>query len=138
MTAIVDTSFLVSLINPREQHHQACVAVARQLRERLVIPQVVLPEACYLVDKYVGDSAMRAMVRQLTLPEWNLEPLQEGDMARVVVLLDQYQDQRLDFVDACIVAMAERLRARRVLTLDRRHFSLVRLQHGATFEILPT
>ncbi len=138
MTAIVDTSFLVSLINPREQHHQACVAVARQLHERLVIPQVVLPEACYLVDKYVGHPAMRAMVRQLTLPQWNLEPLQEGDLARVAAVLDQYHDQSLDFADACIVAIAERLHVQRVLTLDRRHFTLIRPQHGVAFEILPT
>lgn len=38
MTAIVDTSFLVSLINPRESSHQACLAVAQTTRERLVIP----------------------------------------------------------------------------------------------------
>lgn len=138
MTAIVDTSFLVSLINPREQQHQACVAVARQLRERLVIPQVVLPEACYLVDKYVGHPAMRAMVRQLARPPWNLEPLHDEDLNRVAAVLDQYLDQRLDFVDACIVAIAERLRVLRVLTLDRRHFALIRPQHCAAFEILPT
>lgn len=138
MTAIVDTSFLVSLINPREQQHQACVAVARQLRERLVIPQVVLPEACYLVDKYVGHPAMRSMVRQLARPPWDLEPLHEGDVLRAAAVLDQYHDQSLDFVDACIVAIAERLRVQRVLTLDRRHFALIRPQHCAAFEILPT
>lgn len=59
MTAIVDTSFLVSLINPREQSHQACAAVARSASERLILPQVVLPEATYLVDKYLGHTAMR-------------------------------------------------------------------------------
>lgn len=138
MTAIVDTSFLVSLINPRELHHPACVAVARQLRERLVIPQVVLPEATYLVARYIGHPAMRAMVRQLATPLWNLEPLHDEDLNRVAAVLDQYDDQGLDFADACIVAIAERLRARRVLTLDRHHFALIRPQHCAAFEILPT
>ena len=45
MTTVVDTSILVSLINPRESSHQACLAVTQATRERLVIPQVVLPEA---------------------------------------------------------------------------------------------
>lgn len=138
MTAIVDTSFLVSLVNPREQHHPACVAVARQLRERLVIPQVVLPEATCLVAKYVGHPAMRAMVRQLATPPWNFEPLHDEDLNRVAAVLDQYHDQSLDFADACIVAIAERLRVPRVLTLNRRHFALIRPQHCAAFEILPT
>lgn len=138
MTAIVDTSFLVSLINPRESSHQACLAVAQTTRERLVIPQVVLPEATYLVDKYLGHTAMRAMVRQLLQATWSLEPLLEGDMERIAAVLDQYRDQNIDFADAAIVAIAERLKAQRVLTLDRRHFSLLRPRHCAAFEILPS
>jgi hypothetical protein len=137
MTAVVDTSFLVSLINPRESSHQACLAVAQTLRERLVIPQVVLPEATYLVDKYLGRTTMRAMVRQLLQATWNLEPLLEGDMERIVAVLDQYRDQNIDFADAAIVAIAERLKVQRILTLDRRHFSLLRPRHCAAFEILP-
>ncbi len=54
MTAIVDTSFLVSLTNPKEQHHEACATLARNLQERLVVPYVVLPEATYLIQKYQG------------------------------------------------------------------------------------
>jgi predicted nucleic acid-binding protein len=138
MTAIVDTSFLVSLINPRESSHEACLAVARTTRERLVIPQVVLPEATYLVDKYLGRTTMRAMVRQLLQATWNLEPLLEGDMERIAAVLDQYRDQNIDFADAAMVAIAERLKAQRILTLDRRHFSMLRPRHCAAFEILPS
>ena len=138
MTAIVDTSFLVSLINPREASHTACLAVAETTRERLVIPQVVLPEATYLVDKYLGHAAMRAMVRQLLQATWSLEPLLEGDMERVAAVLDQYRDQSVDFADAAIVAIAERLKVQRILTLDRRHFNLLRPRHCTAFEILPS
>lgn len=38
---------------------------------------------------------------------------------------------------AAIVAIAERLNVRRILTLDRRHFSVIRPQHCAAFELLP-
>ncbi|MFN4862237.1 MAG: VapC toxin family PIN domain ribonuclease, partial [Pseudanabaena sp.] len=44
---------------------------------------------------------------------------------------------QLDFVDAVIVAIAERLRITRVLTLDRRDFSIMRPRHCDYFEILP-
>jgi predicted nucleic acid-binding protein len=138
MTAILDTSFLVSLINPRESSHEACLAVARTTWERLVIPQVVLPEATYLVDKYLGRTTMRAMVRQLLQATWHLEPLLEGDMERIAAVLDQYRDQNIDFADAAMVAIAERLKVQRILTLDRRHFSMLRPRHCAAFEILPS
>lgn len=137
MTAIVDTNFLVSLINPREQSHQVCLVVARDTSERLVLPQVVLPEATYLVDKYVGHTAMRTMVRQLLQSTWTLEPLIAGDMQRIAAVLDQYHDQDIDFADAAIVAIAERLNIRRILTLDRRHFMMIRPRHCTAFEVLP-
>jgi hypothetical protein len=138
MTAMVDTSFLVSLINPRESSHQACLTVAQTTRERLVIPQVVLLEATYLVDKYLGHTAMRAMVRQLLQATWSLEPLLEGDIERIAAVLDHYRDQNIDFADAAIVAIAERLKVQRILTLDRRHFNLMRPRHCTAFEILPS
>ena len=137
MTAIVDTSFLVSLANANEAEHHACVAVAQTLRERLVVPHVVLPEATYLIDKYLGHRAMQTFVTRMTMPAWTLEPLREGDLARVATILARYRDQRLDFTDAAIIAIAERLRIRRVLTLDRRHFQVIRPQHCPAFELLP-
>ena len=137
MTALVDTSFLVSLANANEAEHQTCVAVAQTIQERLVVPQVVLPEATYLIDKYLGHRAMQMFVTRMALPAWTLEPLREGDLARVAAILDRYHDQRLDFTDAAIIAIAERLRISRVLTLDRRYFQVIRPQHCPAFELLP-
>ena len=51
MTAIVDTSFLVSLTNPAEANHAACLRVAETLNESLIVPQVILPEVTYLIGK---------------------------------------------------------------------------------------
>ncbi|MCA9869904.1 MAG: VapC toxin family PIN domain ribonuclease, partial [Anaerolineae bacterium] len=94
-------------------------------------------EATYLVDKYVGHTAMRTMVRQLLQSAWTLEPLIAGDMERIAAVLDQYRDQDIDFADAAVVAIAERLNIRRILTLDRRHFMMIRPRHCTAFEVLP-
>jgi predicted nucleic acid-binding protein len=59
------------------------------------------------------------------------------DLERVGQILEQYADSQLDFVDAVIVAISERLRITRVLTLDRRDFSIMRPIHCDYFEILP-
>jgi predicted nucleic acid-binding protein len=56
---------------------------------------------------------------------------------RSAELLKQYADAKLDFIDALIAAMAERLNIRRLLTLDRRDFQLIRPRHCAGFELLP-
>ena len=59
------------------------------------------------------------------------------DLERVNQILEHYADSQLDFVDAVIVAIAERLRITRILTLDRRDFSIMRPRHCDYFEILP-
>jgi uncharacterized protein len=51
--------------------------------------------------------------------------------------MDQYADSALGLVDASIIALAERPRITRVLTLDRRHFRFVRPRHCTAFEIVP-
>lgn len=137
MTAIVDTSFLVSLTNPNEIHHESCAMLARNLQERLVVPYVVLPEATYLIYKYQGHHVMRRFMQQMMHPAWNFEPLQSSDLVHISATLEKYADLNLDFVDAAIVAIAERLGISRVLTLDRRDFLVIRPSHCDAFTLLP-
>jgi len=55
-----------------------------------------------------------------------LEPLSGEDCARVRVLLRQYADFPLGFVDAAVIAVCERLEECKAATLDHRHFSVIR------------
>ncbi len=49
----------------------------------------------------------------------------------------QYADANLALVDALIFAIAERLNIKRLLTLDRRDFQLIRPKHCVSLELLP-
>jgi len=55
-------------------------------------------------------------------------------MADLVV---QYADLPLGSVDASVVAVAERLGVTMVMTIDRRHFTVVRPRHVDAFTLLP-
>ena len=48
-----------------------------------------------------------------------------------------YADLPLGAVDASVIAVAERVGASEVATLDRRHFSVVRPRHVGAFALLP-
>ena len=52
-------------------------------------------------------------------------------------LVETYEDLGLGTVDAYVIAVAERLGAIIIATLDRRHFSVVRPSHGFAFELAP-
>lgn len=137
MNVIADTSFLVSLTNPLEQQHEACIRVARSLSQELAIPVTVLPEATYLIARYISHRAMRRFVSQLRDPAWHIENLSSSDLHRAYQILEQYDDAALDFTDATIVAMAERLNIGILLTLDQRDFRMIRPKHTDYFTILP-
>jgi predicted nucleic acid-binding protein len=48
-----------------------------------------------------------------------------------------YEDLGLGTVDASVIAVAERVGATIIATLDRRHFSVVRRSHVFAFELAP-
>lgn len=137
MTLLVDTSFLFALTNRRDKSHTLCAQFAQTIREPLVVATTVLPEICYLLDMRLGYQIMQQFVAQLSGGAWGVEPVTHDDLPRTAELLSQYHDNRLDFVDATLITVAERLNIQRVLTLDRRHFTVIRPRHCATFEILP-
>jgi predicted nucleic acid-binding protein len=82
-------------------------------------------DVAYLLALDIGQEAAADFVASLATTELTLEtPLQE-DYLRSADILRQYTDANVDFVDALIVATAERLNIKRLLTLDRRDFQLI-------------
>lgn len=80
---------------------------------------------------------MRQFIQRLAQhPLPLISPVQD-DFRRIHELLEQYASLRLDFVDATIVALAERFNIQRILTVDQRDFRAIRPNHCAYFEILP-
>ena len=112
----------------------ACVT---STTESLVVPITVLPEADYLITKYLGVQAAIGVLMSVVAREYHLESVTEADLPRILDLMRQYADSNIGFVDASIVAVAERLGIRRVLTLDRRHFGAIRPHHCPALDILP-
>lgn len=53
-------------------------------------------------------------------------------------LVDEYADLPLGGTDASVIALAERLDTATVITLDRRHFTVVRPRHREVLDLLPT
>jgi predicted nucleic acid-binding protein len=120
-----------------DEWHDRVRAFLETGRRQLVVPVTVLPEICYLIGTYLGAAAETRFMRSVQRGELRIETLSRADLTRTVAVMEQYQDARLGFVDASLVAVAERLQIREILTTDRRHFSLVRPRHCAAFTLKP-
>lgn len=101
------------------------------------MPQLVLAEAAYLVGRQLGSVAEAGFLRELGGASVELQPLERDDLARIAELIETYADLRLGTVDASVIAVAERLSATTIATLDRRHFTVVRPKHLDAFQLVP-
>jgi uncharacterized protein len=59
------------------------------------------------------------------------------DYEHAVELVQQYSNLPLGAVDAFVIAVAERIGAIEIATLDHRHFAIVQPKHVAAFTLLP-
>jgi uncharacterized protein len=136
LIAVVDTGPLYAAADLDDDDHEASVEALRRSDLDLVIPALVVGEATYLVGSRLGPKAEARFLRGLGQIEVEVPTL--ADWARMADLVDEYADLALGGTDASVVALAERLDAGIVITLDRRHFTVVRPRHREALELLPS
>ena len=134
---LADTGPLYAAADEDDAHHAEVRSFLERNREPILVPISVLPEVCCFLDRELGTQAGARFVRAFVTGELLLEQVLPDDLSRCVELMEQYADSRIGFVDASVVAIAERLGITRVLTVDRRHFSAIRPRHIPAFELLP-
>ena len=134
---IADTGPLYAMIDRSDAWHERVTAwwtaQARQVR----VPITVLPEVCYLLQTRISAQAEQAFVRSVADGELIIEPVESDDVIRASELMRTYLDFPLGFVDATVIAVAERLGAREILTTDRRHFGAVRTERNRLVSLVP-
>lgn len=137
-TYLLDSGFLYGLVDKNDVHHAAVLETMSKIRGSIIFPIPAVTEVSYFVSRNLGIRALADFLNDLAeTGDFSLQPPELIDYSRTAEILRKYNDANIDFVDACIVAMAERLNITKILTIDRRHFSIFRPLHCESFEILP-
>ena len=133
--ALLDSSYLYALSDRDDKYHERARSFAREGTIEYVLPDVVLTEVTYSLRKLIGKHAEIAFLKtQARFPIRRIG-LEADDLKRVHDIMSQYM--QFDFVDCCIMALAERLNVGGVCTFDRRDFSLFKPSHCEYLELLP-
>ena len=125
---VADTSALIALVDADDQHHDSLLELFQANPDRWVVPWAVLPEADYLIAKFLGARAQEAFVSDLARGVFRVEWGDPEDLDRADELARSHRSLRLGLVDGVVMAMAERLEADAIATLDLRHFSAVKVR----------
>jgi predicted nucleic acid-binding protein len=134
---LIDTGPIVAAASKRDQHHAACLAALDSLREPPLITPLVAMEVCYFLSTRATPAAETAFLRSIAVGSFDLVTVTNDDLERSAALIETYANLPLGAADASIIAVAERLNVRQVMTLDRAHFSIVRPRHIEVFQLLP-
>jgi predicted nucleic acid-binding protein len=121
--AIIDTGYVVALLNAADDHHEWAAGLVPSLRGPWLTAEACVSEAVFLlervgraaVDRLFGWIDKGALLSQQFLPE-ELEAVRRESL--------RYRDRWVDFADACIVVSSDRHPRLPVVTVDSADFSV--------------
>lgn len=137
MALIADSGGIYGLYDASEKKHKIIRAALEAEPGLVVIPMPILSEIDYLLRTKLGIQAELDFIDDVRAGAFTLEPCLAEDLARCAVLVDTYRDLDLGLADASVIACAERLKVFQILTVDERHFRVVRTVRGKALVLLP-
>lgn len=134
---IADTSGLLAYYNATEPSHGQVKAAVDSAVEPLVVSPFVVAELDYLLATRSGVAAERAVLRELGSGAYELPALTSADLVTCAQIVEKYADQKIGVADASLVLLAKRFDTRTILTLDHRHFDVLKPLQGKKFVVVP-
>lgn len=127
---VADTGAIVALIDADDKHHSAMVSIFERDPAAWVLPWAILPEVDYLIERYLGSPAATRFLADIESGAFVVEWCEEADLSRALEIREQDRALKLGLVDSIVAAMAERLHAEAIATVDLRDFGALTLEGG--------
>ena len=123
MQFIADTGFVAGFWDRNKAIRDWARGIAGQHAGPHLTAEAVLVEASYLVGP-------QRIARAFVAGDYQVDFSWDAQRAEVLELLDRYSDYGMDVADACIVLLAAANPGLKVLTVDRKDFSIYRTPAG--------
>ncbi|MEW5982773.1 MAG: PIN domain-containing protein [Acidobacteriota bacterium] len=132
---LLDTGPLVAYLDATDSAHGSVTTRLGEWTGRLCTTSAVVTEAMHFVAASPrGPSLLAAFARESGLLVY--ECAQPWQIAEAAALMAQYADTPMDFADATLVLLAERLGVLDIATLDRRGFTAYRVARRRPFRLV--
>lgn len=133
---VCDTGVVYAALDRTDRSHIECEALMTG-SDVVLIPAPVIVEVDQLAESRDAPEAIDALLAAAADGSMLVANLDLEDYVRIRELSALYGDLPLGFVDASVIAIAERLEETTIATLDRRHFSVVKPAHCEAFTLVP-
>lgn len=134
---LLDTSGLLSALFPDQPHHQRSAHILLDLPVPGILSPFVLAEVDYMIGQLAGAEAELQFLDDVAREAYRLVDFSSSDVAEAHDIIARYMDQDIGLADASLVLLSQRMKTLDILTLDERHFRVVRGWKDQPFRILP-
>lgn len=136
MQVILDTNIIFSMMDKDDREHLKIKGFFQENNDFLyILPSTAIIEICYLIRTRLSPHLEIKFLEEIN-QNFNLEPIKDIDILRIIEILKKYDTLNIGYVDASIVAIAERLKINKILTLDKKHFGVLVPRGFDYFDIL--
>jgi uncharacterized protein len=134
---IVDTGALLALVSVTDNWHDRCAELVDRRDWNPIIPTTVLSELDYFLTERLPSAARVGFFTAVRRGAYRVEEVLVADVWRAFDVCIRHLDQKISFVDASVLAVAERLNVETVITTDRRDFRTFAPKHCLTLDLWP-
>ena len=130
---LIDSGPLIALFDGNDKYHTASVAFIKSNNSELITTLASLTETLHLLD--FNRRAQIDFLEWVNAGAVTLENITANDLGKIKELTIKYADLPMDFADACLVFLAEKLNIHTIATIDR-DFNIYRIQGKKPFTTL--
>ncbi|MAT95614.1 MAG: pilus assembly protein [Anaerolineaceae bacterium] len=130
---LIDSGPLIALFNGNDLYHTASVAFIKANQSELVTTIASLTETLHLL--HFSRNAQIDFLEWVYAGAVSIESIENADLPRIIELTKKYADLPMDFADACLVFLAEKLAIDTIATIDR-DFDVYRIEGKRPFTVL--
>ncbi len=129
---LIDSGPLIALFDASDSYHKLSVEFIKNNRSQLVSTNASITETLHMLD--FSRNAQLDFISWIAAGAITIQPIANNNFKRIFELSKKYQDLPMDFADACLVFLAEKLQIYKVATIDK-DFSIYRINEKRHFEL---
>ena len=130
MKILIDSGPLIALFDRDDSYHKAAVNFIQNNHSELITTIASITETLHILD--FSRNAQVDFLRWVNSGALTIEPITANDFQRIQELIIKYADLPMDFADACLVFLGEKLNISQIATVDR-DFDIYRLEGKKPF-----
>ena len=130
---LIDSGPLIALFDASDKHHARAINFIKNNESILITTIASITETLHLLN--FNRNAQIDFLEWVNQRAVEIFSIENADFGRIKELTIKYSDLPMDFADACLVLLAEKLDINQIATIDR-DFTIYKIKGRKRFNVV--